>query len=128
MKIIDLVNKKLNNEEMPKKFKFDDSTFIYSKGDYIYEYGNISFFNDYCSPIYNFECFLETLNCEIEIIEEDKKIEKIIINSQGNIEKKYIDGSRTVLPCVGEEVLHIAYKVNELIDEVNKLKGDNDDR
>ena len=62
------------------------------------------------------------LNDEVEIIEEEKEIEKIIINSQGNIEKKLIDGSTIVLPTNKDETLHIAYKLNDLIDEINKLK------
>lgn len=53
---------------------------------------------------------------------EDKEIEKIIINSCENIEKKLIDGSTIVLPSNKDEILHIAYKLNELIDVVNELK------
>lgn len=81
MKIIDLLNKKRNDEELPKKFKYDDNVFVYDneKNDYIYEHGNISFFNDYCSPIYDFGDCLATFDKEIEIIEEveDKEYEDI---------------------------------------------------
>jgi hypothetical protein len=62
------------------------------------------------------------LNLEVEIIEEEKDIEKIIINSQGNIEKKLIDGSTIVLPTKSDEVLHIVYKINELIDVINDMR------
>ena len=71
MKIIDLLNKIANGEEVPKKIKTcDDEIFYYDETDdnEVARYKNK---NDV--PIID-EFYL---NDEVEIIEEDKKIEKI---------------------------------------------------
>ncbi len=71
IKVIDLYNKYVNGEEMPKKIKVDDVLYIYDCDTYcgVEDY--------YCSEteeslVENMNC-LKALNCEIEIIEEDKK-------------------------------------------------------
>jgi len=71
MKIIDLLNKIANGEELPKKFKFAHQIFnidrygniVDEEGDSILE----SIFTDFSN-----------INDEIEIIEESEDIEKII--------------------------------------------------
>lgn len=111
MKIIELAIKALNGEKLPKKFKYDGSVFAYHNetNDYRYEKGNISFFNDYCSPIYHFEDFLDTLNNELEIIEEEKpkEIEKV---------KEFNKNSTRRLN-------RLEHKINELIDKVNSISN-----
>lgn len=62
--------------------------------------------------LFNFTCTDDFINNEIEIIEENKKIKKLEFEG-GEIEDKlflarYITNNRA--------------KINELIDEVNKLK------
>ena len=68
MKVIDLLNKIANGEEVPKKIKFED---------YIYEY-NIKeedYYNEkYCDGILDSIALFSQLNDEIEILEEEKKI------------------------------------------------------
>lgn len=123
IKIIDLLNKKNNNEELPKKFKYDDEIFIYNneKNDYIYEDGNISFFHDYCSPIDDFEDCLATFRKEAEIIEEEKEIEKIPYHYNFG----YIDCGDLKIEVVEELSRNFNYfadKINELIAVVNKLR------
>lgn len=71
MKVIDLLNKIANGEEVPKKIKYDDFIFYWniSKSAY-YEIENHCIFSD--------NIILDlSLNDEVEIIEEDKKIEKL---------------------------------------------------
>ena len=120
MKVIDLLNKIANGKEVPKKIIYDNTTFYYHP-EYreLIRYVNKDKRDDWKYLLY---C-VDYLNDEVEIIEEDKEIEKIIINSLGNIEKKLIDGSTIVLSTNKDEILHIAYKLNDLIDEVNKLKN-----
>jgi hypothetical protein len=55
------------------------------------------------------------LNDYVEIIEEDKKMEKIDIDN----DKMTLNGYETI----PTQLFEVARKVNELIDEVNKLKG-----
>lgn len=116
MKIIDLLNKIANGEEVPKKIRY--------KGDYWYLEQKYTNRLPYYSNGYNKdnlftgeeeEYFSHSLNDEVEIIEEDKKIEKIKASIDG-ILKIDADGF-----TFGVELYD---KVNELIDEVNKLKDD----
>ena len=103
MKVIDLLNKIANGEKPPKKIKYDNKICFYDeeKKDY-YVNGDFCLCEDYIS--FN----LEDLNDEVEIIEEDKKIE--------------------MLPMIEEDELYVAYleinqtrrKINEIIDYINK--------
>lgn len=68
--------------------------------------------------------FKDFLNDEIEIIEEDKKIEKIkILTDEINME--YIANDKGKKLSYSESDLIFADRINKLIDEVNKLKGEN---
>ena len=118
IKIIDLLNKIANGEELPKKIKLlcDDEIFIYEKekDDYIGENGD-GLFN---------ECILDTisleiyLNDEVEIIEEPKKISKITMRAGlvGSVENKIVN--------LDINIMALEDKTNELIDAVNELKRD----
>ncbi len=76
MKVIDLLNKIANGEEVPKKVKV---------GYYYYEYEeNGEYINTENTEdlLFNFDSYYpleQCVNAEVEIIEEDKKIEKLNI-------------------------------------------------
>ena len=117
MKVIDLLNKIANGEEVPKKIIYD--------GD-IWEYDKLS--NDYemfdeSGDLYLFQEELyvtRALNDEIEIIEEDKKIEKIkSLNNVGDCPNLVEFGDKQQL---NNHILKD--KINEIIKEINKLKDD----
>ena len=107
IKIIDLLNKIANGEELPKTIRWYDK-----------------FYNDYDEISNNYKAFVYerlknefwNLNDEAEIIEAPKKIEKIArcdyikMTHYGDLYK----------PTENEEILRI--KINELIDEINNLK------
>ena len=99
IKIITLFNKIANNEKVPKKIKFRGETYYYSDADKFYYQNGFSMYRDF---YWGGNC----LNDEVEIIEEEKKIEKI--NYEEHIG---IDLSEAV-----------CNKINELVDEINKLK------
>jgi len=119
MKVIDLLNKIANGEEVPKKIKYQFKTFElnednrYIRTDKVsqYDYGNKTLLE------YVLEC---DLHYEVEIIEEDKEIEKLpqwatkIDNSVEHTTQEHFNWI-----C--------ANKINELIDEVNTLKGGKND-
>lgn len=67
MKVIDLLNRIANNEEVPKKIKFDNIIFEYD-GDY---------YSSETNTLLEGYCYLTTsvLNAEVEIIEEDKEVD-----------------------------------------------------
>jgi hypothetical protein len=107
MKLIDLLIKIANGEEVPNKIKI--GTHILKKYDYpkgngtcVPSYKSIDeeyHINDFLYPQY--------LNDEIEIIEdtpkEDKKIEKI----------------QLPIPSLSPQLIYLATKINEIIDKVN---------
>ena len=108
MKIIDLINKINNNEAIPEKVKYEATIFEYSKKkkDYIHKV------DDWCSEtllfkVMNTYFISDLLRTEVEVIEENKKIEEIEISEKDRkMHSDYIN--------------NIADKLNELIKKLNK--------
>ena len=85
MKVIDLLNKIANGEEVPKKIKYNGKIYFYHKGydfDYAYttdkggyliENKSLFQFSSYKDNCWNDNSMIEFLNEEVEIIEENKK-------------------------------------------------------
>lgn len=121
IKIIDLLVKVLNDDEVPLLIRYKGLEYSYEKykNDYLLLFANeeTHFFRDTVSNDLTFDiCFLSD---EVEIIEEDKtnKIEKI------DVTIKYL--SNNLNDCVLEDISDIQIKLNEVIDAVNnKLKVD----
>lgn len=110
MKIIEILNKIANGEELPKKIKYDDKIY--------YMVGN----NDYENYEYEEEPTLmyaigntHNVNEEVEVIEEDKKIEKIIPTSL-----KGIDNLDEKIEIAHIDTISAIDKINEIIDVINK--------
>ena len=101
IKIIDLLNKIANGEDTPKEIKYDGYTFKKANESYIEEDGD-NLTDHICYDYSN-------LNDEVEIIEEDKEIEKI-----GN------DYYHKTQP---EQNQIFQRKINEIIDKVNSLEN-----
>ncbi len=107
IKIIDLLNKKAKGEEAPKKIKYRDKIWEYTvtingRG---YQYYDEYFqaWKTLQNQVYLEEC----LNDKVEIIEEDKKLEKIDFRTLNTQKEK----NRAMKDTI-----------NQLIDEINKLK------
>lgn len=120
MKVIDLLNKIANGEEVPKKIETEEDVFVYVPCAYDYKCDNTTIkywlFRDFV-----FGSNGNYIDYEVEIIEEEKEIEKM--------ETMYIDHSRIsdsnvryVFERQGAEVKKCKEKINELIDEIKKLK------
>ena len=127
MKVIDLLNKIANGEEVPRKIKIDDVVYELTPNK-----------NDYCSKSYdwltNYISSLGTLNDEVEIIEEDKKIEKLDVALLGQcdnwlrcptnkVTKQDIELNPYIIDTIRENTLGFQHKINEIIDAINELKG-----
>ena len=122
IKIIDLLNKIANNEEVPKKIKYKDNVYYLGK--------NIVDLHTYQTEGSNTTRKLSliidneylNLNDYVEIIEEPKKIEKIKSNGD-EFYSDYIDTwiSKNKTDAYCEFLMN---KINELIDVVNELKRD----
>lgn len=103
IKIIDLLNKIANGEEVPIKINYHGDLYVWSKERQFYELENKNF-------IYlSFET--KELNDEVEIIEEQEEID---IQSIKEMEKMITHG-------YGSNETEIAYKVNELVQAVKQL-------
>ena len=112
MKVIDLLNKIANGEEVPKIIKYQNSYYkFYERLKDFYNYKKIDINTmEYLDSYLEDEYFLTNIltnEVEIikgkEIIEEDKEIEEL-------------DTSE------GISVVHCAYKINELIKALNELR------
>jgi len=123
MKIIDLLNK-IANGEAPKKFKYRNRVFYSVDNDY------------WCDEIggwFSVEVLdISILNEEVEIIEEDKKIEKLdnehkfYCYTQYESYKNDIDKVLYIIKAinyVNDRISNSNNKINELIEEIEKLKG-----
>ena len=115
MKVIDLLNKIANGEDVPMKVKvttgpLKDEFRIWKYNNFCYEYENGE---DVYVPLYGID-----LNDKVEIIEEDKKINKDIkwyfIEFQEEEEEK--------IAQVNMNFKLLREKMTELIDAVNELK------
>ena len=122
IKIIDLLNKIANNEEVPKKIKYKNNVYYLGKNmvdlhTYQTEGSNTT---RKLSLIIDNEYL--NLNDYVEIIEEPKKIEKIKSNGD-EFYSDYIDTwiSKNKTDAYCEFLMN---KINELIDEINNLKED----
>jgi hypothetical protein len=123
MKVIDLLIKISNGEEVPNKIKYRDEIWVYDNRnqDYLKQYKDDSDMFGY------FFCNLRTLdfiNDEVEIIEEkkiEKKIEKIIISMDDN-SLPYVTNNKYQKLSYSEVDLLFASKINELIDVINEMR------
>lgn len=112
MKVIDLLNKIANGEEVPKKIKLYNNILVLNenKNNYLYE-ENDKYWGD--ELIHWFE-----LNDEVEIIEEDKKIEKIPYHFSLNYVKSNLTNEEK--EGIDNAINGIYDKINEIIDYINK--------
>ena len=109
MKIIELLNKIANGEEVPRIIKYDLQTYYFRNYDYK-EYDIEKDFIDEQTSFIEDKFDFYKINDEVEIIEEEKKIpEKLVGEDKGY----YIDYSE----C------NIVEKINEIIDYL-KRKGE----
>lgn len=107
IKVIDLLNKIANGEEVPKKIKYNIIwNFDEEIKDYVSECNGESFFNDEFDNNWIFK----NMNDEIQIIEDTpKKIEKI-----DRIGNDYYHKEQNEINQIFQR------KINEIIDYLNK--------
>ena len=107
IKVIDLLNKIANGEDAPEKIKYEGQEYeLQMSNDYL----------PYNNSFYLFENIFKgneighILNNEVEIIKENKSIEKLKEIQENNCLSRYPNN---------KELMN---KINELVKEVNKLK------
>ena len=115
LRVIDLLNKIANGEEVPKKIKYLTSIYtLRSNNNYYVENSDSS----HSSGLYYQMIGGSRLNDEVEVIEEDSKIQRIGAN---NYEWNYKYPKDTPQAVVDNLEL-VRQKINEIIDYINKEK------
>ena len=115
IKIITLLNKIANNEKVPKHILLTNIVFHYDDDVQDYENDSEYLFRDSFSNFDRSDDFLNIEVEEVEIIEEEKEIEKL--------GKKFtLEGNTSELTKSDWQFSVISQKINELVDEINKLK------
>ena len=116
MKVIDLLNKIANGEKVPKIIKYDSFIYWYDESEKDYYRIVAKDLDDEDIEYLLNNCFVsDILNDKVEIIEEDKPIKKLKLYTNYEILEDNIRTTR-----------EICFKINEIIDEVNKLKKESD--
>ena len=113
IRIIDLLNKIANGEEVPQKIKFRGFEYWYEENMEDYKNAQTEYSDYIIGAKFHYTGWL---NFEVEIIEEEKEIEKI---RNINID---MDGNEIERTPNNYELKD---KINELIDAVNELKRGN---
>ena len=117
MKVIDLAEKQLNNEILPKHIRYNNEDLYFDGVSYYDKQGN----NDLLDILARENSAITHLYDEVEIIEEDKKIEKIEMYQDEEGPYFFNKQDRKVyVNCA--EMDFMVDKFNELIDEINNLK------
>ena len=118
MKIIDLLNKIANGEKVPNKIEYRGTKFLYDILNQCYIEENYNKYNDLLMELSDHKG--TDLNYEVEIIEEDKKIEKLDdILRVDDLEPPYDCN----LEKIWVQTIKNHNKINELIDKVNSLEN-----
>ena len=120
MKVIDLLNKKANGEELPSEINCYNQTFYLSDGIYIAENQAEKYFEDYFD--------FSSLDYEVEIIEdtpkEDKKIEKLDLEELNDLLRADLSYDN-LFHKTHKMLVKTKSKINEIIDKIN---GDSNER
>lgn len=110
MKVIDLINKQYNNEDMPKHIKINRLNYIYNNNRKTYE----SEYGEFMS----FDFTNNVLNMQVELIEEQQDIQAI--EELLAIEEYEVDKTDVVL---NRNKINEIIKIIKQIDrEMNKVK------
>ena len=128
IKIIDLIIKIVNNEELPKKIKYNGDIYIL-ESDEIFEfftYKTIDYGkydtegNRLGKALFLDNCYMHFYS-EVEIIEEDKKIKYPILHKTAPSETTgdQMPNWRNLIDCNFE---YLNKTICQLIDEINNLK------
>ena len=106
MKVIDLLNKIANGEEIPNKITIRNNTLIYNK-DHLLNLQDYYYMDD--EEDATWKIWWYDLNDEVEIIEKDKEIKKLPPSFYENA-------------CLTKQDRDVANKINEIIDKINSME------
>jgi sortase (surface protein transpeptidase) len=106
MKVIDLLNKIANGENIPRSIEYMGEQYDYDEETKDYTYADEDNIDIWLFDKYNASSIL---NDEIEIIEEDKAIEELKIPEIDDVKN--------------ERIVRAEFKINELVKAVNDISS-----
>lgn len=106
----------------PEKIRYNNEIWKYD--DELKTYDNDDYGSDLLEKLFYEVCISDFINNEVEIIEEPKKIEKLLLDmnsiNKGNMTADY---ENYTVGNIAEHNFGVIYKkINELIDKINNLK------
>lgn len=108
------------NGKAPRQIKYSNRIYDYNEKQEDYECFIVNYYDYLLDNTNTFQQF----NDEVEIIEEDKDIEKLKIeHMENNPSNKYVVNEFGTKCFLTKHSKILADKINEIIDEVNKLKN-----
>lgn len=123
MKVIDLLNKIAKGEEVPKKIRItilDDR--ITRKYNFFYDEDDQEYKDDELFPLGTRLILERVLNEKVEIIEEEKEIEKISNKTRYYFRTQNNGMTKTDREAL-DDMFETTYKtIDKIIDELNKIK------
>lgn len=118
MKVIELLNKIANGEDLPEKIRYEENIWKLNPINDTYDNGECCLFEDYIDKKY---VITDVLNDEVEVIEEDKKIPTL---KSLNLTKIDINKRGQVYGVTKEEMIAdiqtLQNWINKIIDKINK--------
>jgi hypothetical protein len=125
MKVIDLLNKIANGEEVPKKIKYNDEIreYVHKYRDYVNPNSDKYFLFFSIMRKGKGSDFANALNDEVEIIEdtpkEDKRIEKLDLSDWWEITSDEDCKPEMLAKIFNKNAKTFSSKINEIIDKIN---------
>lgn len=108
------------NGKAPRQIKYSNRIYDYNEKQEDYECFIVNYYDYLLDNTNTFQQF----NNEVEIIEEDKNIKKLKIeHMENNPSNKYVVNEFGTKCFLTKHSKILADKINEIIDEVNKLKN-----
>jgi hypothetical protein len=121
IKIIDLLNKIANGEEIPKRIKYCGS--IYEKFEYNNKYYDIEIKDKEKDILSEHLAKKSFYNDKVEIIEDNDKLEKIKWEEKESLAKPLMINDK--VEVLARRTEKLKKKIAELIDHINKLEESN---
>lgn len=118
IKVIELLNKKANNERIPSKIRLEGLNYQYKGSSYYDRYGDLLWEN--CDLL----CVLDS---EVEILEDEEDNDISSLNAYKLMEAPYMakcldkNSHEEFMENLKQSEVEIVHKIEELIEKVNKL-------
>lgn len=125
MRINELLQKIVNGEVVPDKIKFNENTYVFAGDDYSVDDEREEWL--FSDGYTKFNMWLkEFLDEEVEIIQDEDKIQKIEVDSMNRIKAtstgNFVYSISQPMKIIINKLNEVTDKVNEVTDRLNKME------